>query len=115
MQICGYRGPAVVVVSCVTAEAGETAPPPRTHPHNLVSPASVGRDGCKKGVCTMNVNNDEMSVEFPHLGIQVLHCSAGHEGPVADISCMSIFSACFGLLTSLVRSDLDFLLNSTSF
>jgi len=43
---------------------------PKTHPHNLVSPASVGRDGCKKGVCTMNVNNDEMSVEFPHLGIQ---------------------------------------------
>ena len=75
MQICGYRGPAVVVVSCVTAEAGETAPPPRTHPHNLVSPASVGRDGCKKGVCTMNVNNEEMSVEFPHLGIQVLYCT----------------------------------------
>ena len=45
---------------------------PKTHPHNLVSPASVGRDGCKKGVCTMNVNNEEMSVEFPHLGIQVL-------------------------------------------
>merc|ERR1712072_740974 len=41
-----------------------------THPHNLVSPASVGRDGCKKGVCTMNVNNEEMTVEFPHLGIQ---------------------------------------------
>ena len=48
---------------------------PKTHPHNLVSPASVGRDGCKKGVCTMNVNNEEMSVEFPHLGIQVLHCT----------------------------------------
>ena len=29
------------------------------------------------------------------------HCTAGDEGAVADISCMSIFSACFGLLTSL--------------
>jgi len=44
--------------------------PPKTHPHNLVSPASVGRDGCKKGVCTMNINNEDMTVEFPHLGIQ---------------------------------------------
>ena len=69
MQICGYRGPAVVVVSCVTAEAGETAPPPRTHPHNLVSPASVGREGCKKGVCTIHMN-DDMTASFPNLGIQ---------------------------------------------
>ena len=46
IQICGYKGPAVVVVSCVTHD-GETSP--KTHPHNLVSPASVGRDGCKKG------------------------------------------------------------------
>ena len=30
-----------------------------------------------------------------------MHCTAGHEGSVADISCMSIFSACFGLLTSV--------------
>merc|ERR1711874_611885 len=66
IQIVGYKGPAVVVVSCVTHDAEV----PKTHPHNLVSPASVGRDGCKKGVCTMNVNNEEMSVEFPHLGIQ---------------------------------------------
>merc|ERR1711874_677146 len=66
IQIVGYKGPAVVVVSCVTHDAEV----PKTHPHNLVSPASVGRDGCKKGVCTMNVNNEEMTVEFPHLGIQ---------------------------------------------
>merc|ERR1711974_109043 len=66
IQIVGYKGPAVVVVSCVTHDSEV----PKTHPHNLVSPASVGRDGCKKGVCTMNVNNEEMSVEFPHLGIQ---------------------------------------------
>ena len=28
-------------------------------------------------------------------------CTAGHEGAVADISCISIFSACFGLPTSV--------------
>merc|ERR1712115_489637 len=67
IQIVGYKGPAVVVVSCVTHD-GETSP--KAHPHNLVSPASVGRDGCKKGVCTMNVNSEDMTVEFPHLGIQ---------------------------------------------
>ena len=29
----------------------------------------------------------------------IFYCTAGHEGAVADISCMSIFSACFGLPT----------------
>ena len=46
------------------------------------------------------------------------HCTAGHEGPIGDISCISIFSACFGLPTTghnLVRSDLDFWLYSTPF
>merc|ERR1712121_627327 len=66
IQIVGYKGPAVVVVSCVTHDSDI----PKTHPHNLVSPASVGRDGCKKGVCTMNVNSEDMTVEFQHLGIQ---------------------------------------------
>eukprot|EP00090_Calanus_glacialis_P002484 TRINITY_DN11868_c0_g1_i1.p1 TRINITY_DN11868_c0_g1~~TRINITY_DN11868_c0_g1_i1.p1 ORF type:complete len:674 (-),score=165.55 TRINITY_DN11868_c0_g1_i1:224-2245(-) len=66
IQILGYKGAAVVVVSCVTHDND----PPKAHPHNLVSPASVGRDGCKKGVCTVNVNNDDMTVEFQHLGIQ---------------------------------------------
>jgi len=37
VQILGYKGPAVVVVSCVTHDSD----PPRAHPHNLVSPASV--------------------------------------------------------------------------
>jgi len=67
VQICNYKGPAVVVVSCVTID---NDPSPRTHPHNLVSPASVGRGGCKKGVCTEFVNSEDMTVEFPHLGIQ---------------------------------------------
>merc|ERR1712123_471989 len=66
IQIVGYKGPAVVVVSCVTHDTEL----PRAHPHNLVSPASVGRDGCKKGVCTMNVNCEDMALEFQHLGIQ---------------------------------------------
>jgi hypothetical protein len=50
----------VVVVSCVT-----TDPPYRPHPHNL-----VGKEGCKKGVCTMEISNEEMSCEFSNLGIQ---------------------------------------------
>ena len=29
-----------------------------------------------------------------------MQCTAGHEGAVADISCMSIFSSCFGLPTT---------------
>lgn len=66
IQIVGYTGPAVVVVSCVTHDS-ET---PKAHPHMLVSPASVGRDGCKKGVCTSHVNSPDMTVEFQHLGIQ---------------------------------------------
>lgn len=45
IQIVGYNGRAVVVVSCVTVDA-----PYRPHPHNL-----VGKDGCKKGVCTMEI------------------------------------------------------------
>ena len=42
IQIQGYKGPAVVVVSCVTHDQDL----PRAHPHNLVSPASVSI-GCE--------------------------------------------------------------------
>ena len=56
----GYKGSAVVVVSCVTVD-----PPYRPHPHNL-----VGKEGCKKGVCTMTINNDSMQCVFSNLGIQ---------------------------------------------
>ena len=41
IQIQGYKGPAVVVVSCVTHDHDL----PRAHPHNLVSPASVSIGG----------------------------------------------------------------------
>lgn len=47
-QVLGYRGRAVVVVSCVTID-----PPYRPHPHNL-----VGKEGCKKGVCTMEIGEN---------------------------------------------------------
>ena len=33
--------------------------------------------------------------------LTTIHCTVGDEGPIADISCMSIFSACFGLPTSV--------------
>jgi c-Rel proto-oncogene protein len=53
----------VVVVSCVTIES-----PHKPHPHNL-----VGKEGCKKGVCTLEFSinaNGEFSTEFSNLGIQ---------------------------------------------
>ena len=59
IQVVGYQGKAVVVVSCVTNEQ-----PYRPHPHNL-----VGKEGCKKGVCTIHMN-DDMTAAFPNLGIQ---------------------------------------------
>lgn len=60
IQVCGYKGPAVVLVSCVTKDA-----PYRPHPHNL-----VGREGCKGGVCTLQIPPDTMSMTFSNLGIQ---------------------------------------------
>ena len=30
----------------------------------------VGKDGCKRGVCTLHVSCEDMTVEFQHLGIQ---------------------------------------------
>ncbi|XP_041780134.1 embryonic polarity protein dorsal isoform X3 [Anopheles merus] len=61
IQVHGYRGRAVVVVSCVTKEGPEHKP----HPHNL-----VGKEGCKKGVCTVEINSTTMSYTFNNLGIQ---------------------------------------------
>lgn len=59
-QVVGYKGRAVVVVSCVTVDA-----PYRPHPHNL-----VGKEGCKKGVCTIELDVATMTCSFPSLGIQ---------------------------------------------
>eukprot|EP00088_Acartia_fossae_P020936 TRINITY_DN2243_c0_g1_i1.p1 TRINITY_DN2243_c0_g1~~TRINITY_DN2243_c0_g1_i1.p1 ORF type:complete len:762 (-),score=208.78 TRINITY_DN2243_c0_g1_i1:285-2570(-) len=65
IKIHGFRGFATVVVSCVT----HNNDPPRTHPHKLVSPASVN-NGCKYGICTMKIDPETMEADFQHLGIQ---------------------------------------------
>lgn len=61
IQIEGYKGPAVVVVSCV-----EEKPPHRAHPHNIVGKGSI----CKKGVCSMEITNEDMTCSFANIGIQ---------------------------------------------
>ncbi|XP_023240428.1 embryonic polarity protein dorsal-like [Centruroides sculpturatus] len=60
IQIQNYSGSAVVVVSCVTKD-----PPYRAHPNNL-----VGKEGCRQGVCTVIINNSDMTYSFTSLGIQ---------------------------------------------
>ncbi|XP_046555158.1 putative transcription factor p65 homolog [Haliotis rubra] len=60
IKIRNYKGPAIVVVSCVTRDA---LPHCKPHPHSL-----VGKD-CKKGVCTVKVKDTD-TITFPHLGIQ---------------------------------------------
>lgn len=39
--------------------------PYKAHPHNL-----VGKEGCKKGVCTVFISNADMTCTFTSLGIQ---------------------------------------------
>ena len=51
IQILGYSGPAVVVVSCVTHDLDK----PKSHPHMLVSPASVSELCTDKPVVTVNL------------------------------------------------------------
>ncbi|XP_052827753.1 putative transcription factor p65 homolog [Octopus bimaculoides] len=58
IKICNYKGPAVVIVSCVTKDD-----PPKPHPHSL-----VGKD-CKKGVCTVKCSVSD-TISFQNLGIQ---------------------------------------------
>lgn len=54
----------MVVVSCVTKDAPDNKGY-RPHPHNL-----VGKEVCKKGVCTVEVPAGNMVVTFSNLGIQ---------------------------------------------
>ncbi|XP_042902218.1 embryonic polarity protein dorsal isoform X2 [Parasteatoda tepidariorum] len=61
IQVMNYQGQYAVVVSCVSKDG----PPYRPHPHNL-----VGKENCKRGVCTQLVNNPDMTCSFPSLGIQ---------------------------------------------
>ncbi|KAH0945556.1 hypothetical protein HN011_011334 [Eciton burchellii] len=60
IKIVGYKGRAMVVVSCVTKDL-----PYRPHPHNL-----VGKEVCKQGVCTVEVPAGNMVATFSNLGIQ---------------------------------------------
>ena len=60
VQIVGYKGRAIIVVSCVTKDQ-----PYRPHPHNL-----VGKESCNRGVCTMEIASENMTATFTHLGIQ---------------------------------------------
>ncbi|XP_076672034.1 dorsal isoform X3 [Andrena cerasifolii] len=60
IRIVGYKGRAIVVVSCVTKDQ-----PHRPHPHNL-----VGKEACKRGICTVEVSSENMTVTFANLGIQ---------------------------------------------
>ncbi|XP_012265400.2 embryonic polarity protein dorsal-like [Athalia rosae] len=60
IRIEGYKGRAVVVVSCVTKD-----PPYKPHPHNL-----VGKEACRRGVCTVEIATESMTVTFANLGIQ---------------------------------------------
>lgn len=61
IEVVGYTGRFVVLVSCVTRDK-----PYRPHPHNL-----VGREPmCNRGVCTVELNGDTNIVQFSNLGIQ---------------------------------------------
>jgi c-Rel proto-oncogene protein len=37
----------------------------RPHPHNL-----VGKEGCRSGVCTLEINSNDMRIVFSTLGVQ---------------------------------------------
>ncbi|PBC31989.1 Embryonic polarity protein dorsal [Apis cerana cerana] len=58
-KVVGYKGQAIAVASCVTKDK-----PYRPHPHNL-----IGREGCEKGVCTIEITSEDMTVTFANLGI----------------------------------------------
>ncbi|XP_023942263.1 embryonic polarity protein dorsal isoform X2 [Bicyclus anynana] len=62
IEVVGHKGPAIIVVSCVTREA-----PYKPHPHNL-----VGREKCDEGVCTVKttITEENPQVSFSNLGIQ---------------------------------------------
>ncbi|XP_037929595.1 embryonic polarity protein dorsal-like [Teleopsis dalmanni] len=60
IEIVGYKGDVVIVVSCVTKD-----PPYRQHPHYL-----VGKDGCKDGICTLVLSGEPLQAVFSNLGIQ---------------------------------------------
>jgi c-Rel proto-oncogene protein len=54
----------IVFLSFLHPQSSSSSPH-RPHPHNL-----VGKEGCKKGVCTLEINTDDMKMVFSNLGIQ---------------------------------------------
>ena len=54
-----FQGPATVFVSCVDEKR-----PFKAHPHNLIG------QNCSDGVCMVELDDSNMTVEFPGLGIQ---------------------------------------------
>lgn len=51
--------------TCFSDSRDVTFSPLRPHPHSL-----VGREGCRRGVCTLEINTDDMKMVFSNLGIQ---------------------------------------------
>ena len=62
-----FQGPAVVIVSCVqdTPMPGTTNKY-RIHPHRIVG----SKLNCQHGVCKLDVNPNDMTATFNHIGIQ---------------------------------------------
>ena len=66
IKILGYKGPAKVLVSCVTDEE-----PYKVHPHKLVGKS------CPNGFRVQDINTDDMTAEFTHMGIQCVTRAMG--------------------------------------
>lgn len=60
-QIENYKGPAFIVVSCVSKD-----PPFYPHPHNLVGKSKE----VSNGICYFKTETEDMVVSFINLGIQ---------------------------------------------
>ncbi|KAG5873704.1 hypothetical protein JTB14_016723 [Gonioctena quinquepunctata] len=65
IQIVGYQGKAVVVVSCVTKDE-----PHKPHPYKLVSKGNIKE--CTNGICRLEVDTRENFgvVQFRNMGVQ---------------------------------------------
>uniref|UniRef100_A0A1A9VU20 RHD domain-containing protein n=1 Tax=Glossina austeni TaxID=7395 RepID=A0A1A9VU20_GLOAU len=61
IEIVGYAGEAVVIISCVTKD-----PPHCPHPHKL-----IGTD-CQRGVCKKVFNTEQMPLAFKNLSVQYI-------------------------------------------
>lgn len=64
LQINGYKGTVIIVVSCVTKDK-----PYRPHPYRLVG------EFCKDGIFKAVINNESMTISLRHVGIQCVRRS----------------------------------------